>query len=79
VRITGAFLTASRIRVRYLRIIRGRVVPDLFFPENNTVFHIEIEVAGTLIPAIGYVRGLHHPVPVVGLLSQHSDVIAESL
>jgi hypothetical protein len=77
--ITRAFLTASGIGVRHLRIIWRRVVPNLFFPENNAVFHIEIKVAGTLIPTIGYVRGLHHPVPIEGPFPQDAEVIAEAV
>jgi hypothetical protein len=69
--ITRAFLTAAGIGVGNVRIIWRWVVADLFLPENNAVLHIKIEVAIALIPAIGYVRGFHYPVPIVGLFPQY--------
>jgi len=54
--IARPFLTATRVGVRYVRVIGSGIVSDLLLSQNNAVFNIEIEVAGTLIPAIGDVR-----------------------
>ncbi len=76
--ITRAFLTTSWIRVRNIKIIGRRVVADLLLSENNAILDVQIEVTIALVPAIGYMRGLHDAVPLEGPFFQGLQIIIET-
>jgi hypothetical protein len=60
--IAGPILAAPGVEIGDGGVCPG-VFPGLLFPEDEAVFHIEVEGAVSLIPAVEDVGALDHLVP----------------